>query len=168
MSKSVRTDTNKIPTRRVVELDLEELKGLAAYQQMMISKEKDLKDFKFTEGQKVVKTEYKYEYVEQETPIVTIKSEDEKKDDDDSMLANADTTPMRSPVEPTLIPLRLPSSSSRVQTPMKAIKRRREETDSEESDDDDEDEDDYTSADGCKNIINKVKEANGTLTHEFQ
>ena len=168
MPTSVRTDTSKIPTRRVVELDLEELKGLAEYQKTMISKEKDLKNFKFTDGQKVVKTEYKYEYVEQETPIVTIKSEDERRDGDDSMIANADTTPLRSPVEPTLIPMRPTSSSSRRATPMKAIKRRREETDSEDSDDDDEDEDDCTSADGCINIIKKVKEANGTLTHEFQ
>ena len=50
MPKGVRTDSSKIPDRRVVELDFNQLKRLAEYQKMMISKEKDFREFKFGES----------------------------------------------------------------------------------------------------------------------
>ena len=50
------------------------------------------------------------------------------------------------------------------------MKRRRDddETESDDTDDDEAGGDDVSSVDGCINIIKRVKEANGTLTHEFQ
>ena len=169
LKKSIRDkkDAN-ILSRRVIEIDVDDLRGLAKYQGDMRKNEHIFKTFEFSgnSGTNELKPETKskipagrtvehVEYFEEETVDVNLEFGNKVKTD-----AKGDKLYVES-VEPTLItPARGPSSRH-------TLKRKWDQSSS-ESDDEEDAMEDYSNPDVCISLIKKVKDAKGTVTTEFQ
>ena len=168
LKKSVRNKKDGRISGRVIKVDVDDLRGLAKYQGDMRKNAQIFKTFEFSgnSGTKDLKSDAKskipagrkvehVEYIEEETVEVKLDFSDKAESNEDGNRMYVEK------IEPSLItPTRGLSSRN-------AVKWKRDQSSS-DSDDEDDVTEDFSNPDIAINLIEKVKDAKGTVTAEFQ